>query len=185
MCFVNQGGSETNGPPVQIAIQVGIPHGAQTAARACGKSFRCDCCGQLPWLGQKFCSCTRLRWSVGYQRLFLLLSYACPCAPKLYGFKFGDKRCAGTISLLRPALKHKCPHACAAAMLVLARLCIQKKIGCTLALETILDTTRQNSSQEIAAAGQQAIVSILGAAADGEAGSKLNCLLVPFCWQLF
>lgn len=80
--------------------------------------------------------------------------------------------CAGTISLLRPALKHKCSNACVAAIQVLAQLCIQKKMGCTPVLETILDTMRQNNSQEIAGAGQQAIVSILGAVADGEAGLK-------------
>ena len=74
--------------------------------------------------------------------------------------------------MLRPALKHKCSNACVAAIQVLAQLCIQKKMGCTPVLETILDTMRQNNSQEIAGAGQQAIVSILGAVADGEAGLK-------------
>ena len=49
-------------------------------------------------------------------------------------------------------------------------------MGCTPALETILDTVRQNSSQEIAAAGEQAIVSILGAVADGEARLKFDLL---------
>jgi hypothetical protein len=104
--------------------------------------------------------------------LCFLLSSACFCVPKLCYFKFCKMCCAGTISLLRPALKHKCPNARAAAIQVLAQLCVQKKMGRTPALQTILDTMRQNNSQEIAGTGQQAIVSILGAVADGQAGLK-------------
>eukprot|EP00435_Cladocopium_sp_Y103_P071761 s1543_g38.t1 len=117
----------------------------------------------------------RLASKLGFPcRMELLAPLACHMAhrqrQKLVARAFdvlGEDNCC-TISLLRPALKHKCPNARAAAIQVLARLCVKKKLSCTLALQAVLDTVQQDSSQEIAATGQQAIVGILGAAADGE-----------------